>query len=233
MTEHVAVDNLIIWEFDFAMTTFYEVDTDLITPLLPKQISPMEIVPGVSLLNITAFNFPEGGLGHLPKFQELIASIVVTPDLSRGVPKFAMYVFSLGSTCQDHLDHSADYYKLPSYKKLEYGNINRENNAIEFGDKDGSILTMNNCSTNIGNFLGHERYFQAFVSQDDNLFIADLYLKAALFEHQDQGDAGIINNHPFLKGLELFEEERVPFLQMILEPGTRGKQFYYKPEKYG
>ena len=56
MTEHVAVDNLIIWEFDFAMTTFYEVDTDLITPLLPKQISPMEIVPGVSLLNITAFN---------------------------------------------------------------------------------------------------------------------------------------------------------------------------------
>ena len=132
MTEHVAVDNLIICEFDFAMTTFYEVDTDLITPLLPKQISPMEIVPGVSLLNITAFNFPEGGLGQFPKFQELIASIVVTPDLSRGFPKFAMYVFSLGSTCQAHLDHSADYYKLPSYKKLEYGKINRADNAIEF-----------------------------------------------------------------------------------------------------
>ena len=144
-----------------------------------------------------------------------------------------MYVFSLGSTCQEHLDHSANYYKLPSYKKLEYGNINRENNAIEFGDKAGSILTMNNCSTNIGNFLGHERYFQAFVLQDDNLFIADLYLKAALFEHQDQGDAGVINNHPFLKGLELFDEERVPYLQMLLGPGTRGKQFYYKPEKYG
>tara|TARA_B100001971_G_scaffold163765_1_gene154213 strand:+ start:90 stop:254 length:165 start_codon:yes stop_codon:yes gene_type:complete len=46
MTEHVAADNLIIWEFDFAMTTFFEVDTDLIAPLLPKQISPMEIVPG-------------------------------------------------------------------------------------------------------------------------------------------------------------------------------------------
>jgi hypothetical protein len=54
-----------------------------------------------------------------------------------------------------------------------------------------------------------------------------------LFEHQDQGDAGIINNHPFLKGLELFDEERVPYLQMLLEPGTRGKQFYYKPKKYG
>ena len=233
MTEHVAADNLIIWEFDFAMTTFFEVDTDLIAPLLPKQISPMEIVPGVSLLNITAFNFPEGGLGHLPNFQELIASIVVAPDLSRGVPKFAMYVFSLGSTCQEHLDHSADYYKLPSYKKLEFGKINSLDNVIEFGDKDGSILTMNNCGTNIGDFLGHERYFQAFTSQDDELFIADLYLKAELFEHQDQGEAGIINNHPFLKGLELFEEERVPYLQMLLEPSTRGKQFYYKPEKYG
>ena len=233
MTEHFAADNLIIWEFDFAMTTFFEVDTDLIAPLLPKQISPMEIVPGVSLLNITAFNFPEGGLGHLPNFQELIASIVVAPDLSRGVPKFAMYVFSLGSTCQEHLDHSADYYKLPSYEKLEFGKINRVDNVIEFGDKDGSILTMKNCGDNIGDFLGHERYFQAFTLQDDTLFIADLYLKAELFEHQDQGDAGIINNHPFLKGLELFEEERVPYLQMLLEPSTRGKQFYYKPEKYG
>ena len=233
MTEHFAADTLIIWEFDFAMTTFYEIDTVLIAPLLPKQISPMEIVPGVSLLNITAFNFPEGGLGHLPNFQELIASIVVAPDLSRGVPKFAMYVFSLGSTCQEHLDHSADYYKLPSYKKLEFGKINRVDNVIEFGDKDGSILTMKNCGTNIGDFLGHERYFQAFTLQDDKLFIADLYLKAELFEHQDQGDAGIINNHPFLKGLELFEEERVPYLQMLLEPDTRGKQFYYKPEKYG
>ena len=233
MTEHVVAGNLIIWEFDFAMTTFFEVDTDLIAPLLPKQISPMEIVPGVSLLNITAFNFPEGGLGHLPNFQELIASIVVAPDLSRGVPKFAMYVFSLGSTCQEHLDHSADYYKLPSYEKLEFGKINRVDNVIEFGDKDGAILTMKNCGNNIGDFLGHERYFQAFTLQDDKLFIADLYLKAELFEHQDQGDAGIINNHPFLKGLELFEEERVPYLQMLLEPSTRGKQFYYKPEKYG
>ncbi len=232
MNEHVQGDNLIIWEFDYAMTTFYEVDTDQISSLLPKELSPMEIVPGVSLLNITAFNFPKGGLGHLPNFQELIAAIVVAPDLSRGVPKFAMYVFSLGSTSQDHLDHSADYYKLPSYNKLEYGQINRDKNEVEFGDSDGSILTMNNCCNDIGDYLGHERYFQAFVSKDDDIYIADLYLQAALFEHQEQGEVGIINNHPFLKGLELFDEERVPYLQMILQPGTKGKQFYYKPDKY-
>ena len=232
MKEHIPGDNLIIWEFDYAMTTFYEVDTDQISSLLPKELSPMEIVPGVSLLNITAFNFPEGGLGHLPGFQELIAAIVVAPDLSRGVPKFAMYIFSLGSTSQEHLDHSADYYKLPSYNKLEYGKINRDNNELEFGDKDSSILTMKNCCNNIGDYLGHERYFQAFVSKDDEIYLADLYLQAALFEHQEQGEVGVINNHPFLKGLELFDEERVPYLQMILQPGTKGKQFYYKPEKY-
>ena len=232
MNKHIPGDNLIVWEFDYAMTTFYEVDTDQISSLLPRELSPMEIVPGVSLLNITAFNFPEGGLGHLPGFQELIAAIVVAPDLSRGVPKFAMYVFSLGSTSQEHLDHSADYYKLPSYNKLEYGNINHDKNELEFGDNEGSILTMNNCCDNIGDYLGHERYFQAFASKDDEIYIADLYLKAALFEHQDQGEVGTINNHPFLKGLELFDEEKVPYLQMILEPGTKGKQFYYKPEKY-
>ena len=232
MTDHIAGDNLIIWEFDYAMTTFYEVDTDKITSLLPRQLSPMEIVPGVSLLNITAFNFPEGGLGHLPNFQELIAAIVVAPDLSRGVPKFAMYVFSLGSTNQEHLDHSADYYKLPSYDKLEYGKISHKKNEADFGDNDGSILTMNNCCDTIGDYLDHERYFQAFVSKGSDVYIADLYLQAALFEHQDHGEVGTINNHPFLKGLELFDEEKVPYLQMVLEPGTKGKQFYYKPEKY-
>ena len=175
MSDHVQGDNLIIWEFDYAFTTFYEVDTDQITSLLPKELSPMEIVPGVSLLNITAFNFPKGGLGHLPNFQELIAAIVVAPDLSRGVPKFAMYVFSLGSTSQAHLDHSADYYNLPSYNKLDYGKINRDKNEVEFGDNDGSILTMNNCSNDVGAYLGHERYFQAFVSKDD-----DIYKKAKL-----------------------------------------------------
>ena len=153
MNEHIPGENLIIWEFDYAMTTFYEVDTDQISSLLPKELSPMEIVPGVSLLNITAFNFPEGGLGHLPNFQELIAAIVVAPDLSRGVPKFAMYVFSLGSTSQDHLDHSADYYKLPSYNKLKNDEINRKINEVEFGDDDGSILTMNNCCKDIETIL--------------------------------------------------------------------------------
>ena len=49
MNEHIPGENLIIWEFDYAMTTFYEVDTDQISSLLPKELSPMEIVPGVSL----------------------------------------------------------------------------------------------------------------------------------------------------------------------------------------
>ena len=73
MTDHIAGDNLIIWEFDYAMTTFYEVDTDKITSLLPKQLSPMEIVPGVSLLNITAFNLARlGRLVYLYIKQDLV-----------------------------------------------------------------------------------------------------------------------------------------------------------------
>ena len=31
MNKHIPGDNLIIWEFDYAMTTFYEVDTDQIS----------------------------------------------------------------------------------------------------------------------------------------------------------------------------------------------------------
>ena len=33
MNKHIPGDNLIIWEFDYAMTTFYEVDTEQISSL--------------------------------------------------------------------------------------------------------------------------------------------------------------------------------------------------------
>ena len=41
MNKHIPGDNLIIWEFDYAMTTFYEVDTDQISSLLPKELTQL------------------------------------------------------------------------------------------------------------------------------------------------------------------------------------------------
>ena len=95
--KHTPSEDLLVWEFDFALTTFFEVETSQIEKYIPKQLSPMEVSPGLGLINVTGFNFPAGGLGHLPEFQELICSIIVSPDLSRGVPKFAMHVISLAS----------------------------------------------------------------------------------------------------------------------------------------
>ena len=229
--EHTPGENLLVWEFDFALTTFFEVETDLFQQHIPSRLNLMEVSPGVGLVNITAFNFPEGALGELPVFQELIFSAIVSPDLSRGVPKFAMYVLSLGSTCQEHLDHSADYYQLPIHGLLTDTKIDSEAIAIDYSDSDGQILAMNNCSP-ITNFRDEERYFQAFTSDGDNLTIADCYIEAQLFEHQLTEDAGKLNVHPFLKNIDFDLGDPLPYLQMIGEPGKIGKQFYYRPSPF-
>ena len=230
--EHTPSNDLIIWEFDFALTTFFEVETDLFQKYLPSAINPMEVSPGIGLVNLTAFNFPAGGLNSkLPEFQELIFSAIVSPDLSRGVPKFAMYVLSLGSNCQDHLDHSADYYKLPIHGMLTDAIVDPESIAIDYSDKDGNILKMNNCSPET-NFRNEERYFQAFTSDGDNLTIADCYIEAPLFEHQLTNDAGTLNVHPFLKNIDFELGDPLPYLQMISRPGEIGRQFYYRPSKF-
>ncbi len=225
-------NDFLVWQFDFALTTFFEIDTDLVLPLLPPKLNPVEVISGISLINVTAFNFPAGALGSLPEFQELIFSVIVTPDLSRGVPKFAMYILSIGSSCQEHLDHSADYYKLPVYEHLLHGIINKNELTVEYSDSRGKILTMQNCSAQVNFKKNEKRYFQAFSSKDDQIYIADVYIKASLYEHQQAGDAGLLYNHPFFKNLSLDETEPASYLQMIGEPGKIGQQLYYRPDKF-
>jgi len=221
----------LIWTFDFALSTFFEVETEIIEPLLPIRLAPVEVVPGVSLISITSFNFKEGSLGTLPEFQELIFSAIVSPDLTRGVPKFAMYVISLTSNCQKHLDHSIDYYKLPVTDLLSNVEINSDKLAVTYKDSQGTILTMNNCSQ-ITSYKHEELYFQAFTSMDDTIFVADLYIQGYIYEHQQAGNAGALYDHSFFNNLEIEENELPPFLQMMNEPGKIGKQFYFRPEVF-
>ncbi len=223
--------DLVIWTFDFALTTFFEIESKLIEPLLPSQLSLMEVSPGIGLINVTAFNFPGGALGELPEFQELILSAIVPPDLSRGVPKFAIYVLNLTSTCQEHLDHSADYYKLPVFEKMTKANVDKNKIALDYGDESGKILTMQNCGNNM-HFDSEDRYFQVFTSDGDDLTIANCTIKASLHEHQESGNVGKLHNHPFFLGIDMKDVEPVEYLQMVGEPGKLGKQHYYRPEKY-
>lgn len=221
----------LVWTFDFALSTFYEVETDRIHPLLPHQLAPMEVAPGVSLISVTAFNFPEGALESLPEFQELIFSAVVSPDLTRGVPKFAMYVISLASTSQAHMDHSLDYYKLPAYHPVSDVEIKSRELDVRYADSKGTILTMNNCSGTM-DYKEDERYMQVFTGTEDSIYVADLYIKASLYEHQQSGEVGKLFPHPFFQQLDIEEADPVAFLQMISEPGKKGQQFYFRPERF-
>ena len=231
MKGHKNNEGLIIWEFDFALTTFYEIETEAIEHLIPKRLTPIEVAPGVSLLNLTALNFPEGALGKLPEFQELSFSLIVTPDLSRGVPKFAMHILSLSSTNQEHLDHCVSYYKLPVCEPFTKATIQHDPLEAEFEDADGPITTMKNIHPSPGYDEG-ERYFQAFVEEASDIYVADVVMKGSIFEHQNAGDAGKLWPHPFFRGIDWDSAEPLAYMQMLNKPGITGRQYYPRPEKF-
>lgn len=220
-----------VWNFDFALTTFFEVDSFYLESLIPPQLNLQEAAPGIGLINLTAFNFVEGQLGVLPEFQELILSAIVAPDLHRGVPSAAMFVLSLTSTCQEHLDHSLEYYKLPITDKLTVAKIDKENFKIDFEDRDGKIAQINNCAS-IGDWDSSQRYFQAFTQDGGDIYISDVFIEAPLFEHQETGNIGKMFNHPFFRNIEVDDPDVTNFLQIINQPGSLGKQTYYKPTKF-
>ena len=225
-------DGLIIWNYDFALSTFYEVDTDLIEHIVPKRLTPVQVAPGISLFNLTALNFPAGALDRLPEFQELILSLVVAPDLSRGVPKSAMHVISLGSTNQEHLDHCVSYYKLPVYGQFSRVQLEHDPHTALYEDEHGPIVRLRNSHPGPDYFEG-ERYFQAFVEDQDEIYVADVVLMGRLFEHQDVSDSDEFFAHPFFRTIDLSDAEPTVYMQMFNEPKSPGKQYYPRPEKFG
>ena len=224
-------EGLLIWRFDFALSTLFEIETDAIEHLVPKGLTPMQSAPGMSLISLTALNFPAGALGELPEFQELIYGVLVPPDLSRGVPKFATFILTLGSTCKEHLEHSADYYKLPVSDQFNNVVIQREPHVVEFEDANGPILTMRNIHPEPV-YADADLYFQAFVEDNGELYVADLHMQGGLFEHQQHGDGGTLHQHPFFRGLNVEDAEPTAYLQMCSQPGVIGDQLYPKPEKF-
>ncbi|MFQ6616936.1 MAG: hypothetical protein ACE5HZ_09275 [Fidelibacterota bacterium] len=221
----------LIWKFDFALTTFYEAETDSVKNLLPRRLTPLEVAPGVSLINLTAFNFLPGGNGNLPEFQEITFNVAVSPDLKRGVPRFAAYVVSLASTSQEHLTHSEEFYKLPSYGRLSEVKIQKDDLTVECGDSDGTIATMRNCGSDTS-FKKSEQYLQVFSSVDDAIFVADVTVRGIMFEHQEHESVGILHSHPFFRTMDMAHVEPEAYLQMTGKPGETGEQIYYPPDRF-
>ncbi len=223
----------IIWNYDFSISTFYGCELQSLLPLLPDgKLTLAEAIPGIGLINLTAVNFRAGGLdGLLPEFQELILSVGVTPDLSRTVPSFAMYVVSLASTCELHLEHSREYYKLPAHTLLTEVSVDREKLQIALANERGSIALLKSCADyKEYSTEPQERLIQAFTGNQP-IYSSDCIFRARVQENQlagGDGDVGTLHHHPFFSNLAVNDLELIPFVQMISDPDVIAEQYYYR-----
>ena len=121
--------------------------------------------------------------------------------------------------------------KLPVFGLLDKVVINRESYSASYHDSHGPIVDLRSPHPN-PTFEKAGRYFQAFVSEGDEIYIADLQMNGVLFEHQDSLDTGQFWSHPFFRGIQWEGSQPGVYLQMMTKPGQTGQQLYYRPEKY-
>lgn len=225
--------NPIKWAFDFDLCFMLEVETTSIAHHLPRGIHPSEVRPGISLLAFSIHRFPEGAVnGTMPKITEASVGVMVQPNLSIAMPmpRLAIYVIYVASSCQKFTQYARDVDKMPIYHAQNLKCIVSEDFSVSVSDDNGPMYELKNTLENVV-FKKSELMGQGFTyANGEDLYCTSFKWEGNLCEHQDGSkDFGKIYNHPSLKGIRINEEQQTCYLQMFTPLDDEGTITYWSP----
>lgn len=218
-----------VWHYDASFAFAIEIPTDRARRVLPRGIHPIEVKPQVALLTVSAIRLLEGNHRFERPLMQVTAGINVMPDmgLAGQLPKFACYVLNVGVT---DMAFPADAYnadRLPFHPRPLEVEIDDAAGRVSARDADGPIFDLANVSTR-GTYVRKEDFYQVFASDGDELLHGAMTMEAETFEHQDPGNAGVIHDHPFFRGLGAQTSRADSYLQLLTGRDALGIQHYYR-----
>ena len=224
-----------IWPFDFAFSSSLEIPTNQITPVLPHNLFPMEVRPGISLLNISVFDFTAESHTLTKSCVEIILGVHVLPHLglAKDLPKMSVYLLQMGATTEEFLE-SPDAIDVQPFKEETLNvEIDRKVVSVECRDKNGgkifSMQKQHDCPVYFHDLF----YVQTFCKQGDTLYFGGVYLESNKFEHQKKSQPiGKFYNHSFFHGIDVENLDPTDsYIQTWSKPGSFGTEFYtpFKP----
>lgn len=219
-----------LWVFDFAFSSSLEIPTKNARQNLPPALFPMEVRPGVSLLNITVFSYTEESDALTEPSVKPLCGISVIPHLglAREVPRMSFYMLQMGATTKQLLENPRSVDKLPFEKEPFQMKIDKENIFVECKDHNGSEIFSMQGKHDKPVYTQELFYFQIFCTYEERLYHGGIFLEADKFEHQkNSGSIGKLNNHSFFQGLDVESLDTSDcYLQMWSKPGTQGIENY-------
>jgi hypothetical protein len=95
---------------------FYEIDADVLAPLLAPQLELAEVRPGIALMSLECLHYRAGHYrpDH-PESYEMVIAAIVHPNLSidMPVPKFALQIINVITDSADFAVHEAEILGSP------------------------------------------------------------------------------------------------------------------------
>jgi hypothetical protein len=218
-----------VWPIDFAMSAAFEIPTAVAESLLPRRMQPIELRPGVGLLNVSVFHFPDPpGVGE--PCTEIVFNVYVFPDLSRApaLPRMAMYTVRLGASSSAFLTstNAVDHY--PVVAEPLSASLDREAATFVAYDGSGRPVVEMRAAPGAVPYQRESFFVQSFTSSGGELLHGGNVFDFDKAESQTDLDGHCaLHPHPLLDPLDarVLSDARCSLL-MWSRPGSLGHEYH-------
>lgn len=223
-------DPLVIeWHIQKHIMFTWEIDLEALEPLVPPELTAVEVRPGVALFSVAALHYKPGQFRpDSPPFFELVSIAHVHADLSVKMPmsRFAMHAISVYSDSPDFIEQEGEKLFTPTTldPSLKF-TFTEASDGVDAADDDGPIVSFK--STHPNPVFTHDEMWGQHYNDTHGLHFGIWEWDGVKFEHMQRGNAGRFHAHPFFKGMDL-SRIRGCYRQMIPQPGSSACERFYK-----
>lgn len=223
---------LITWDIQYALQTSLEMPLDALRAVVPPGLEVFEVRPGIGLLVMTMFHYDPWQQRSYEDLYETIMLVQVVPDLRWGIPNLAAYVASFGSNDPAFLADERANNLFPTFDALLRFEVDTVAHRVRCFEGDRPVYDLAHAGRRTPVFTQQDVYCQVYVQHEGHLHVSHNTFSGQVYQHQEEGDGGILHDHPFFLGADVTGRRVTPHLQMISKPGTALRQAYYwRPER--
>lgn len=223
---------LITWDIRYAFLTSVEFPVDALRAIVPPELDVFEARPGVGLAVMTMFHYAPWQQKKYEDLYETIFMVQVVPDLRWGIPNLAVFVASFGSNDGAFLADERANNLFPTFDALFQVEVDTDAHRVRCRDGARDVYDLAFSGRRAPVYSPQDVYCQVYVRDGGHLHVSHNTFSGLIYQHQEDGDGGVLHDHPFFRGADVTGRRLTPYLQMISEPGGALRQAYYwRPER--
>jgi hypothetical protein len=207
------------YRYRSAIGGFFEFPTENARRLLPRHLEPVEPHHGVSVFNMTAFDFSDSEVGA---YGEVVMAVIVAPLIKPGEkhPHSAFYPYRVATTTQAARDHAIERWHLPHWMEDVEVRFEPAQGQLTARVSAGGEPVADLCITD-HSWKPVAHLYQAFMFDETGSYLARITMEGEQSEHEEEAGRIQLYPHPFNRELALSDIYERPFRELWMREGVQ------------